>query len=76
MALDDICDHLSPAVIKIDMEGGEVLALRGAKQSTPETPAYLMVAVHPEPIRMGTSPEQLMRYMRSLDYDGKHRLGR
>jgi FkbM family methyltransferase len=72
MTLDDICHHLSPAIIKIDIEGAELLALRGAKQSLLRHRPTVVVAVHPEPMRMlGTTPGQLMSYMRSLDYRGK-----
>ena len=38
--LDDICRALSPAVIKIDVEGAELLALRGAEKTLIKTPAY------------------------------------
>jgi FkbM family methyltransferase len=70
--LDDICGDLSPAIIKIDVEGAELLALRGAKQSLVRHRPTVIVAVHPEPMRtLGTSPNQLMSYMRSLDYRGR-----
>jgi FkbM family methyltransferase len=71
MTLDDICSSLSPAVIKIDVEGAELLALRGAKKLLVKHRPTLIVAVHPEPMRMlETTPEQLMSYMSSLDYIG------
>jgi FkbM family methyltransferase len=69
--LDDICSSLSPAVIKIDVEGAELLALRGAKKLLVKHRPTVIVAVHPEPMRMlGTTPEQLMSYMSSLAYIG------
>jgi FkbM family methyltransferase len=69
--LDDICSNLLPAVIKIDVEGAELLALRGAKETLVKNRPTVIVAVHPEPMRMlGTGPEQLVSYMNDLGYNG------
>jgi FkbM family methyltransferase len=69
--LDDICSNLSPAVIKIDVEGAELLALRGAKTILVKHRPTVIVAVHPEPMRMlGTAPAQLVSYMNDLGYIG------
>jgi FkbM family methyltransferase len=67
--LDDVCSNLSPAVIKIDVEGAELLALRGAKNILAKHRPTVIVAVHPEPMRMlGTTPDQLVGYMNDLGY--------
>jgi FkbM family methyltransferase len=69
--LDDICSNISPAVIKIDVEGAELLALRGAKEILVKNRPAVIVAVHPEPMRtLGTTPLQLVSYMNDLGYIG------
>jgi FkbM family methyltransferase len=69
--LDEICNKLSPVLIKIDVEGAELLALRGGKNILLRNNPVVFVAVHPNPMRtLGTTPEQLVSYMNSLGYTG------
>jgi FkbM family methyltransferase len=69
--LDDICSDVSPALIKIDVEGAELLALRGAKEILVKSRPTVIVAVHPEPMRMlGTTPLDLVTFMNDLGYRG------
>lgn len=50
LTIDDFCvaSSITPDVIKIDIEGGELAALRGARRTIHETPALaLFVELHP-----------------------------
>ena len=69
--LDDICRNVAPAIIKIDIEGAELLALRGTKNILMKHRPTVIVALHPEPMRiLGTTPQQLVRYMHDVGYKG------
>ena len=71
--LDSVCEELgiTPRLVKMDVEGAELAALRGAERVLRSCRPDLVVAVHPEPLRaMGGSPESLMAWMRSLGYRG------
>lgn len=69
MTLDDICKSVSPALLKIDIEGAELLAMRGAAGLLTRHRPTLVIAVHPEPMQaLGTSPKGLIDYMRNMGY--------
>jgi FkbM family methyltransferase len=71
--LDSVCEELriQPRLVKMDVEGAELAALRGAEGLLRSCGPDLVVAVHPEPLRaMGGSPELLMAWLRSLGYRG------
>jgi len=57
-------------VIKLDIEGNELAALRGAEQTLRTFRPCLVFEVNPYWLRkMGASPPELLSYLRSLSYD-------
>ncbi len=69
--IDVICAGHDPALIKIDVEGAELLALRGAVETLERVHPKLIVAIHPEPMRaMDTSPRELVEFMEARGYVG------
>jgi FkbM family methyltransferase len=77
VTLNDVCRSLTPGLLKIDVEGAELLALRGADAVLGRHRPVVIVAIHPEPMRMlGTTPRQLVEYMTGLGYAGKTLDGR
>ncbi len=69
--LDEVCKGLSPGLIKMDIEGAELLALRGAEVLLRTHRPTVIVAVHPDQLRMlGGTPRQVIEYMRGLGFNG------
>jgi hypothetical protein len=49
---------------EIDVEGAELLALCGAQELLARRLPSLVIAIHPEPMRlMGTSPQELVAFL-------------
>ena len=72
IALDDFCaEHrLAPDVIKIDVEGAELLVLRGAKSTLARHGPMLFLSVHPAHLEaMGQSTEELADLLRDMGYE-------
>jgi FkbM family methyltransferase len=70
--IDQICRGLTPNVIKIDIEGAELLAIRGACDILARCSPILFVAVHPEAMRsLGTSPAELIEQLGEFGYVGR-----
>lgn len=73
VALDAFLPHLRPSVIKIDVEGSELAALRGMSrillQSRPRLVTVEAVASHLS--RFGTTPEDVEEFMREHGYSGQ-----
>ncbi len=75
--IDAICGGLVPGLIKIDVEGAELLAIRGAQATLSRSAPVLIVAFHPDAMRLlGTSPVELVRLLDVLGYSGRHLDGR
>jgi FkbM family methyltransferase len=71
--IDAVCRGLKPDLIKIDIEGAELLAIRGARNVLLESSPILFVAVHPDAMgALGTSPSELVELLRELGYVGRH----
>jgi FkbM family methyltransferase len=71
--IDEVCRGLTPDVIKIDIEGAELLAVRGARSVLLESAPILFVAVHPDAMRaLGTSPSELVELLGEFGYVGRH----
>lgn len=63
-------------VVKIDVEGAELLVLKGAKQTLSRCSPMLIVEVVDDQLRsMGTSAAELKEYLRSLGYMPHHSMG-
>lgn len=75
ITIDDFAmkHKLMPDVITIDVEGAEVVVLRGAVK-TLNKGVNVFVSVHPEIMEQayGHTPSQLRDYMQSLGYKGTH----
>jgi hypothetical protein len=72
-----ICAGRHPHLIKIDVEGAELLALRGARETLSRCAPVLIVAIHPEPMRLlGASPTELLAFLAGCGYQGHHFDGR
>jgi FkbM family methyltransferase len=65
IALDDL--DLAPRVIKLDVEGAEAAALRGALRTLRDARPTLLVEVHRE--RLGESPDSLASTLRGVGYE-------
>jgi FkbM family methyltransferase len=75
--IDVICAGRQPHLIKIDVEGAELLALRGGRETLARWAPMLIVAIHPEPMRLlGTSPAELLAFLDEYGYQGRHLDGR
>lgn len=70
--LDDVIAENAPArvdIIKIDVEGAELQVLRGAAESLRRyRPLLLFEVLLPALVKQGTSPEELMDYVRAQGY--------
>jgi FkbM family methyltransferase len=63
-------------VIKIDVEGAELLVLKGAKQTLARYSPILLVEVVDQQLQaMGTSAAELREFLRSQGYTPRHVLG-
>jgi FkbM family methyltransferase len=75
--IDAICDGRYPHLIKIDVEGAELLALRGARDTLTRCAPILIVAIHPPLMQLlGTLPAELVAFLDSCGYQGHHLDGR
>jgi FkbM family methyltransferase len=70
ITLDGFCREVDvrPQVVKIDVEGAELLALRGATTLLGESSPAVILAVHPYWMPKGQSPTQLVELLMSFGY--------
>ena len=75
VSIDDLvaADHaLKPSFIKIDVEGAELDALRGASYTMRTCKPAMILAIHPEPIReKGDSVEAIFHFIREHRYTAR-----
>ena len=74
ISLDDFCvEHdLAPDVMKMDVEGAEMLVLRGAKKTLARYRPLLYLSVHPSQLAaLGQSVEELGDFLRELGYEAR-----
>jgi FkbM family methyltransferase len=75
--IDAICADRIPHLMKIDVEGAELLALRGARETLTRCAPILIIAIHPDPMRLlGTSPTELVAFLGTFGYEGRDLMGR
>jgi hypothetical protein len=71
--IDTLCEGLAPRLIKIDIEGAELLALHGAAKTLGREDPILVVAIHPDAMRaLGSSPSELSSFLAEFGYAGQH----
>jgi FkbM family methyltransferase len=70
VSLDDFCERtkLHPDVVKIDVEGAELLALRGARRLVEERRTTFIVAVHPCWLPEGQEAAEIFELFRAHRY--------
>jgi FkbM family methyltransferase len=68
--LDAFCAEAGarPNLVKIDVEGAELLVLRGAKRLLGESHPTLILAIHPYWLPTGQSPAQILDLLRAYGY--------
>ena len=71
--LDDFAEEFpatTPALIKIDIEGAELLALRGAEQWLRRPHTDVLLSLHPQYLgpRYGHTPEEVLGFLRDRGY--------
>jgi FkbM family methyltransferase len=71
--IDAICAGRTPHLIKIDVEGAEQLALRGARETLARCSPILIVAIHPDQMRvLGACPTELVGFLNAYGYEGRN----
>jgi FkbM family methyltransferase len=71
VSLDRFCERtqVTPHVLKIDVEGAELLVLRGAVRLLRETDPIVFCEIHPaQMLNCGSSLPQLQTFLSALDY--------
>jgi FkbM family methyltransferase len=71
--LDDLIagfDASTPTLLKIDIEGAELLALRGARQWLERQNTAVLLSLHPQYLtpRYGHTPEQVLDLLKAFGY--------
>jgi FkbM family methyltransferase len=75
--IDAICAGRTPHLIKMDVEGAELLALRGARETLARCSPILIIAIHPDELRvLGASPTELVGFLDAFGYQGRDLDGR
>jgi len=72
ISLDEFCiqHQLAPDVVKIDVEGAELLVLTGARRTLDQHRPLLFVSVHPSHLKaLGQSTEELAGFLRDVGYE-------
>jgi hypothetical protein len=71
ITVDAFCEahNALPAFIKIDVEGAESLVLRGAARVLRECRPTIILALHPQWLPTGVTPEDLRRHLDDAGYD-------
>ena len=74
VTLDEFCtqNRLAPDVVKIDVEGAELLVLKGARRTLAKYQPLLFLSIHPAHLKtMGQSTEEVERLLRELGYEAR-----
>jgi FkbM family methyltransferase len=70
ITLDTFCSavNLRPDVVKIDVEGAELMVLRGAAKLLRESCPTIILAVHPDWLTTGQSSQQIFELLTGYGY--------
>ena len=70
ITLDTFCNqsNLRPDLVKIDVEGAELLVLHGARKLLGESCPIIVLAVHPYWLPKGQSTQQIFEYLTGYGY--------
>jgi Methyltransferase FkbM domain len=70
VTLDAFCWRVGvrPDLVKIDVEGAELLVLRGARKLLSESCPAIILAVHPYWLPYGQSTAQIVEYLEAFGY--------
>ena len=70
VSLDTFCSEtrVKPNLVKIDVEGAELLVLRGAANLLAESCPIIILAVHPYWLPVGQSPQQIFEFLTRYGY--------
>ena len=74
LTLDGFCADkgLRPEVIKIDVEGAELLVLQGAREVLQQHKPVIFLSVHPRHLeKLGTNPQELLEFAHVVGYEIK-----
>ena len=68
--LDEVCGDLTPKLIKLDIEGSEVEALKGADKLLKRKPPFIVCEMNVTALAENkTSPAEMRELMQEYDYD-------
>jgi FkbM family methyltransferase len=78
LTLDAFCGEarVRPNLVKIDVEGAELLVLRGARKLLSETGPAIILAIHPYWLPAGQSPAQIVEFLGAYGYAVFDSMGR
>ena len=70
ITLDTFCREMgvNPNLVKIDVEGAELLVLKGARNLLDEFSPPIILAVHPYWLPTGQSPVQIIKLLKAYGY--------
>jgi len=69
LALDDLAHKLRPDAVTIDVEGSEMLVLKGAEWTLRQVRPTIWCSVHPDQLeRFGSNKESLLQFITSHNY--------
>lgn len=70
-------DKDSPDVIKLDIQGAEMHALRGAREIIEKSKPVLFIEIHKDKLKeFGSSEEEVMKFLEKQNYDITYSLNR
>lgn len=70
ITLDEICEGITPKLIKLDIEGAEVAALQGAKEVLQRHPPFIICEMNVQCLKnLGETPASMRELMQLYGYE-------